>query len=101
MPYKERPTEGLLSWIREVLHSKQRNVHVLVTSRLEQDIESGIMEFAHNDDMVPIQSSIIADDIREYVCTRVRGDKSLKRWRHLPDVQQEIEIQLMEKADGM
>ena len=31
-------TEGLLSWIREVLNSEQRNVHLLVTSRPEQDI---------------------------------------------------------------
>lgn len=94
-------TEGLLSWIKEVLNSEQRNVHLLVTSRLEQDIESEIMEFAHIDDVVPIQSSLITNDIRAYVRTRVREDNRLKRWRSQPEVQNEIETQLMEKADGM
>ena len=93
--------EGLLSWIREVLNSEQRNVHLLVTSRPEQDIEVGIMEFAHNDDIVPIQSSLITDDISAYVRTRVRDDNGLKRWRSQPEVQNEIETRLMEKADGM
>jgi len=94
-------TEGILSWIREVLNSEQRNVHVLVTSRLERDIESGLMKFAYNDDVVPIQSSLITDDIRAYVHTRVRGDEDLKRWRNRPVIQDEIETRLMEKADGM
>jgi hypothetical protein len=94
-------TEGLLSWIKEVLNSEQRNVHLLVTSRPEQDIKVGIMEFAHNDDIVPIQSSLITDDISAYVRTRVREDNGLKRWRSQPEVQNEIETRLMEKADGM
>jgi len=51
---KGPPTEGLLSWIREVLNSEQRNVHLLMISRPEQDIESEIMEFTYIDDVVPI-----------------------------------------------
>jgi hypothetical protein len=94
-------TEGLLSWIREVLNSERGNVHLLVTSRPEQDIESEIMEFAHIDDVVPIQSSLITNDIRAYVRTRVREDNGLKRWRSQPEVQNEIETRLMEKTDGM
>jgi Cdc6-like AAA superfamily ATPase len=98
---KGPPTEGLLSWMKEVLNSEQRSVHLLVTSRPEQDIKSGIMEFAHNDDIVPIQSSLINDDIRAYIRTRVRKDNGLKRWRLHPEVQNEIETRLMEKANGM
>ena len=93
--------EGILSWIREVLNSGQRNIHLLVTSRPEQDIESGISEFAHNDDIVPIQSGLINNDIRAYVHARVREDNSLKRWRSQPEVQDEIEARLLEKASGM
>jgi Cdc6-like AAA superfamily ATPase len=96
-----KSTEGLLSWIREVFNSEQRNVHVLVTSRPEQDIESGLMKFAHNDDIVPIQSSLISNDILAYIRTRVSEDEGLKRWRNRPDVQNEIKTQLMEKANGM
>jgi hypothetical protein len=94
-------TEGLLSWIREVLNSEQRNVHLLMTSRPEQDIEVGIIEFAHNDDIVPIHSSLITDDISAYVRTRVRDDNGLKRWRSQPEVQNEIESRLTEKAGRM
>jgi len=93
------PTEGLLSWIRDL--SKQRNVHLLVTSRLEQDIESELRQWACDEDIIPVQSSLITDDIRQYVRTRVREDKALERWRPRPDVQDEIEARLMEKADGM
>jgi len=98
---KGPPTEGVLSWIREVLNSEQGNVHLLVTSRPEQDIESEVMEFADNDDIVPIQSSLITDDIRAYVRTRVREDNALKRWRSRSDVQDEIETRLTNKAKGM
>ena len=98
---KGPPIEGLLSWTREVLNSEQRSVHLLMTSRPEQDIESGIMEFAYNDDIVHIQSSLISDDILTYIRTRVREDTGLKRWRSHPEVQNEIETRLMEKADGM
>jgi hypothetical protein len=94
-------TEGLLSWMKDILSSEQRNVHLLVTSRPEQDIESEISDWAQKDDAVPIQSDVIADDIRAYVHTRVREDKDLKRWRSRPDVQHEIESRILEKADGM
>jgi hypothetical protein len=93
--------EGVLSWIRELLNSEQRNVHLIVASRPVHDIESGIMEFAHNDDVVPIQSSDITHDIAAHVRNRVRGDDRLKRWRSRPDVQEEIEINLVGKANGM
>jgi hypothetical protein len=93
--------EGVLSWIQEVLDSDQRSVHLIVASRPEHEIKSGIMEFAHHNDIVPIQSSDITDDIAAYVHSRVREDDSLKRWRSQPDVQEEIETKLVAKANGM
>ena len=93
-------TEGLLLWIRDLLSSEQRNVHLLVTSRPEQDITSMISQFACKD-IVPIQSNLITDDIRAYVHTRVRQRAEFKRWRSHPEVQDEIETRLMEQADGM
>lgn len=95
-------TEGLLSWMGEVLKSEQASVHLLLTSRPEQDIKSRIREFADKDKVVLIQSSAVSDDIRAYISTRVkREDSRLKRWQSRPAVQDEIEIRLMEKADGM
>lgn len=94
-------TEGLLSWIRDLLASEQRNVHLLVTSRPEQDIKSVVREFADKEDIVPIQSELIADDIRAYVHTRVRERQGLQRWRSQTDVQDEIESQMVDQAKGM
>jgi nucleoside phosphorylase len=93
--------EGLLSWIEELLGSKKRNVHLLVTSRPEQDIESRVKEFARKEDMIPIQSSEVTNDIRVYIHTKLREDERFGRWRKEPHVQEKIEIQLVEKANGM
>jgi hypothetical protein len=98
---KGLPVEGLLSWIRVLLDLDQRNVHLLVTSRPEQDIKSVLSEIAHKDDVVPIQSDLVSDDIRRYIRAEVREGNGLKRWRSHPDILGEIETQLMEKADGM
>jgi len=94
-------TEGLLSWIKDVVSSKVTNISLLVTSRQEHDIESAISEWAHNEDTISIQSDLVTDDIRAYVRTRVREDDGLKRWRSKRDIQEEIETKLMEKTDGM
>ncbi|KAF2183480.1 purine and uridine phosphorylase [Zopfia rhizophila CBS 207.26] len=93
--------ENLLSWMKDLLNSEQRNVHLLVTSRPEQDITSRVSKFADKNDIVPIQSNLITADIQAYVHTRVGEDKGFKRWRARTDVQEEIEIRLMEKAGGM
>jgi hypothetical protein len=98
---KRTQTEGLLPWIKDIVSSKLTNVSLLVTSRREQDIESAISEWAHDKDLIPIQSDLVTDDIRAYVRTRVREDGGLKRWRSRPDIQEEIETELMEKTDGM
>jgi hypothetical protein len=93
--------EDLVSWIQEVLNSEQRNIHLLVTSQRVPDIEAGIKAFAHHDNIMEIESSVIADDIEAYIRTRVRGGKEFKRWLKRPTVQNRIEIELTKKADGM
>jgi hypothetical protein len=95
-------SEGLLAWIQSLLDLEQGNVHLLVTSRREHDIEVVLRKLAKSDeDIVPIQSNLIEDDIRSYVHTRVRRSDGLKRWKSRPDVLDEIQSVLMEKAQGM
>ena len=98
---KGRSTEGLLSWMESLQSTDLSKVHLLITSRQEEDIESAIAKWARAEDIIPIQGSLISNDIRAYIHTRVREDDGLKRWRSRPDVQEEIESELMEKADGM
>ena len=94
-------TEGMSSWMKDLLQLDKRNVHLLMTSRPEQHIESEIMQWAGSNDVVPIEGDGVAEDIRAYVHTRIRQDKHLKRWRSRPDVQDEIEVRLMKEAAGM
>lgn len=62
---------GLLSGI-EYICRQQRKVHLLVTSRLEHDIESSIGVWARNKDVIPTQSELITIDLRAFISTRVR-----------------------------
>jgi hypothetical protein len=95
-------SEGLLAWIQSLSDLEQSNIHLLVTSRPEHDIELVLRKLAQSDeDIVPIQSDLIEDDIRSYVHTRVRTGDGLRRWRSRTDVLDEIQRVLMEKAQGM
>jgi Cdc6-like AAA superfamily ATPase len=99
---KGSPSVGLLSWIETLRQPGQRNLHLLVTSRPEHDIETVLRKVAkREEDIVPIQSDLINDDICSYVHSRVRESDRLKRWKLRPDVLAEIETRLMAKANGM
>lgn len=97
----EYPAGGLLPWIQS-LNSSQINIHLIVTSRPEQDIEASIKSWARDQDIIPIQSDLVREDISAYVHARVREHGTLsKRWCTRPNMQDEIEIALTEKANGM
>ncbi|KAF3917219.1 hypothetical protein ABW20_dc0108227 [Dactylellina cionopaga] len=98
---RKEERRDLVRWMEKVLKSEQGNVHLLVTSRQESDIETGIMKFAHKNDIIPIRERLVANDIRAYIHTRVKKDTGFKRWRSRPEVQSEIEEKLAQKANGM
>ena len=72
-------TEGLLSWIRELLGSGQKNVHFLATSRPEQDIQSTLSELVDEDYRISIQSDLTRTDVNAFIHTRIREGGGLKR----------------------
>ncbi|EGX49625.1 hypothetical protein AOL_s00078g114 [Orbilia oligospora ATCC 24927] len=106
-------TEGLLSWMNEILNSEQWNLHLLATSRPENDIKSEVENFICIDNRIAkdalwprdytiaIQSSLVSHDINAYIRTRVREENGLKRWRSHSEIQSKIETCLMEKANGI
>ncbi|TLS21185.1 uncharacterized protein PpBr36_10655 [Pyricularia pennisetigena] len=96
---KGAKNEGLLSWMKGLLKVSRANIHFLFTSRPERDIKSALNEFV--DRQIPIQSELVAKDICAYVHGRVRHYEGLKRWRKREDIQQEIENNLVQKANGM
>jgi len=96
---KER--RELLEEIDKIAGWRMGKLHILVTSRREKDIEESLDILANDQRKVCIQSALVNDDIRAYVQKRLQSDQNLKRWRNKPDVQEEIKMQLMGKADGM
>ena len=91
----------LLNAIEEIQNWKFGNLHLLVTSRKEKDIQESLEHLLGNDGEIDIQSALVDHDIRAYVQERLSTDRGLKRWQTHPEVQDEIEKALMKKAARM
>jgi hypothetical protein len=91
----------VLVWLRSVLEAESCACRILVTARREEDIESALLRWMSPEDRISIQQGDVNDDIRAYVIHTVRNGEKLERWHSMPDVQDEIEIELTAKADGM
>ncbi|KAI3326446.1 ankyrin repeat-containing domain protein [Xylariaceae sp. AK1471] len=96
------PVGGLLPWIQS-LQDYQANIHLLLTSRPEQDIEAAIKDRNRDRDIIiPIQNDSVKEDINAYVYARVREHGELsRRWHSRQKIQSDIETTLIKKADGM
>lgn len=93
----EGSTGGLLSWIRG-LRDASSAIHVLVTSRPEQDIQAAIHSWAHDEEVISLDSGSIEDDIKAYIKAQTR---TMSRWQSRPDIQDKMETTLVKKANGM
>jgi hypothetical protein len=91
--------QELLLWIDDFRNSSV-NLHILATSRPEQEIQKTIEAWTSYTD-IPLESCVVEDDIRNYIMSKVKLSREFERWHSRPDIQQEIEKSLMEKANGM
>lgn len=91
----------LLAWLNDFIKTKPTTVQLIATARGEEDIESALKLCTGAGERIAIQRSVVNEDIRSYVRDRVQHSDDLKRWRTRTDVQEEIEAELMRKADGM
>jgi Cdc6-like AAA superfamily ATPase len=91
----------LLAWLRSFVGADSIACRILVTSRRVEDIESGFKRWMQSGESVSIQQDDIYDDIRAYVMHTVRNSEEFVRWQEMPEIQDEIETELVEKADGM
>jgi hypothetical protein len=96
---KER--QELLEDINRIARWKIATLHILATSRRQKDIEESLDSLVNDQRKMCVQSVLVNDDIRTYIQKRLQSDQNLKRWRNKPEVQEEIEVKLMAKADGM
>lgn len=91
----------LLADIDNLVGWENIDLHLLVTSRREQDIEESLASLIGDQASVCIDSAVISADIRVYVQFRLRTDRALKRWQKNLELSQEIKDTIVEKADGM
>jgi hypothetical protein len=91
----------LMDMLETVAGWQLDNLHLLMTSRKERDIESSLEEYIRDEDAVCLQRDVVDQDIQRYVQQRLRVDKGLAKWNKVASVRQEIEAALMHGARGM
>jgi hypothetical protein len=92
----------LLDWMKTLAGPDLTHVHLVATSRREEELESGLGGCIHNDNMILIDRYSVNEDIRSYVKARLqRSEDFQKRWASKPTVLEEIESAIGGKADGM
>ncbi|KAL8990178.1 MAG: hypothetical protein Q9169_008189, partial [Polycauliona sp. 2 TL-2023] len=93
--------EELFEVVNDIRQNEPQITHMLLTSRHLPDIEEALCPLLCGIDKVRVGGDAVTSDILSYINQRLRIDQTLKRWRNMPDVQDEIRTTLMEKADGI
>ncbi|KAL7789091.1 ankyrin repeat-containing domain protein [Trichoderma ceciliae] len=88
----------MLGAIRAIQRIYRSNIHLLVTSRQEIDIQKCIKPLVSLPPL-SIQDAQVNDDIQNYVRSQLASDPKLSSWS--ADIQLEVEHTLVEKASGM
>ena len=91
----------LMDMLETVAGWQLDNLHLLMTSRKERDIESSLESYVAEEGAVCLQRDVVDKDIQRYVQQRLRVDKGLAKWNNDAVVRQEIEAALMGGARGM
>ncbi|KAI9794829.1 MAG: hypothetical protein M1816_002957 [Peltula sp. TS41687] len=90
--------EDVLQWVKTICSSSFDSLHLMITSRMQLDIEDALVPLLRQ---VPIsiEASLIGEDIRKYVDSQIANDRRLKT---LDDASKEfIRSKLVSGADGM
>lgn len=91
-----------LMGVLETMASWQfQNLHLLVASRRERDIEDSLAEFVNGHDRICLLGTSVDKDIKHYVRERLSTDKSLQKWQKDNAIRQDIEVTLQNGAHGM
>jgi hypothetical protein len=89
--------EAILRLIEEIVNWKIDTLHILVTSRMEREIEECLKDLVSN--QIVTQSSLVATDIQIHVHKKLHKDPKLRKWPE--KVLVEIKAELTEHAHGM
>ncbi|CZR54758.1 uncharacterized protein PAC_04642 [Phialocephala subalpina] len=90
--------EQLLGVISDMKSRSLDNLHVLVTSRREPDIEEAMLSLL-TVPAIPLQGPQVDLDIKLHISSQLSADPKLKKWPK--EVKAKIENTLTDKANGM
>ena len=90
--------DNVLSLVEEFVKLNLPNLHLCITSRPEADIWASLEPLTSSRICLHDQSGQ-RQDIKDFVCSVVYSDKSMRRWRD-EDKKMVVEM-LSERADGM
>jgi Cdc6-like AAA superfamily ATPase len=93
--------EGLTTMLELLAAWHLQNLHILLTSRRERDIERSLETFIEQQNIVYLQNELVDKDIQKYVRKRLSHDRSLSKWQKDATVAHDIETALMNGAHGM
>jgi hypothetical protein len=91
----------LMDLLETVAEWRLDNLHLVMTSRKERDIERSLEGYIDEEDAVCLQRDVVDKDIQRYVQQRLGDDKGLEKWNKDATIRQEIEAALMRGARGM
>jgi hypothetical protein len=89
--------EAVLELLHDVMGFETGSLHVLITSRNEQEIGEGLARHAPKD--VDLVEAVVAEDIAIHVREQLENDVKLKKWP--AKVRAEIQESLLDGAHGM
>lgn len=91
----------LMEMVEMMVKWKAPNLHILLTSRRERDIESSLKGCIDPQNSICLQSKVVDKDIQHYVQQRLLNDKALSKWGKDIALRQEIQTALKEGSKGM
>lgn len=97
-PIGDESRSKVLALLTEFSQWALPNLHVLVTSRKELDIDRALAPLAKLSS-ISIQTDQVQPDIHRYIKSQLANDPELKKWPSL--IKNEIENALVERAHGM
>lgn len=87
----------LLDTLRHLLGEEYQSLNLLFSSRRERYLQELLDQIRIV--QCAIQTSVVDEDIRRYVISRIKEDPKLNRWS--PQIRDEIQNTLMQGANGM
>ncbi|PVH92845.1 HET-domain-containing protein [Periconia macrospinosa] len=91
----------LMEVLRVIAGWQLKNVHIIMTSREEQDIKNYLEQIVEPRNSICFESEVVNKDIQQYVRERLSGDNALNKWSKDITLRHKIETALIEGSKGM